>query len=399
MAEKKNKPKYTFKELPVYCKILRIVAAVLMCIGAIWLIIAAIVCIDNPYAFGLYFAALGFLIPACAAAIVEFVLEKKWLERRQAQGDVPAQQPVEQKVAEQPKAEEAKAAPSQEAAPAKTVSEPGPAKAEPQGERPLLPKFLSWLIPLVLFVILTLTFLIGGLADLIDSIARIIDYAAETAADEMEAGPFVINIDYMFPYLFTCLGAVLCAIIPLIKMKKSEGVYKINAIFPICLSLATTLFMIGYMIWFGLQGITPGDFIVSRLVLAIITLFISIAGLIVCLVMKNKLVAKIAHAAVYGWLFIYCIIVASRKADFLMSWGDGRLGYVIVPLILSVFIAAYPFLLDLKRSGSTQPAPAKAEQPQQEPQKPAEGTWYCPECGAPNTGKFCVKCGAKKHAE
>ncbi len=91
MAEKSKKPKFSFKELPVYCKVLRIVAAVLMAIGAIWLIVAAIVTINNSYAFGLYFGALGFLIPACAAAIVEFVLEKKWVERKMAQGDVPEQ--------------------------------------------------------------------------------------------------------------------------------------------------------------------------------------------------------------------------------------------------------------------------------------------------------------------
>ena len=85
MADNK-KPKFSFKELPIYCKILRIVAAVLMVIGAIWLIIAAIVSINNPYMFGLYFGALSFLIPACAAAIVEFVLEKKWNEKRMAEG-------------------------------------------------------------------------------------------------------------------------------------------------------------------------------------------------------------------------------------------------------------------------------------------------------------------------
>ena len=46
-----------------------------------------------------------------------------------------------------------------------------------------------------------------------------------------------------------------------------------------------------------------------------------------------------------------------------------------------------------------EPVTAKAEEKPQEPQRPAEGTWYCPECGAPNTGKFCVKCGTKKHEE
>ncbi len=91
MAEKSKKPKFSFKELPVYCKVLRIVAAVLMVIGAVWLIIAAVITINNSNAFGLYFTALGFLIPACAAAIVEFVLEKKWVERKMAQGDVPEQ--------------------------------------------------------------------------------------------------------------------------------------------------------------------------------------------------------------------------------------------------------------------------------------------------------------------
>ena len=41
-----------------------------------------------------------------------------------------------------------------------------------------------------------------------------------------------------------------------------------------------------------------------------------------------------------------------------------------------------------------EPAPAK-EEPKQEAPKARED-WYCPNCGAHNTGKFCQSCGTKR---
>ena len=106
MAEKSKKPKISFKELPVYCKVLRIVFLVLFIIGMTFEIVAMILCIDNPYNWPLHIPALSILFPALAVAIVEYVLEKKWLERKMAQGDVP-EQAAEKKDGE-PVKEEAK---------------------------------------------------------------------------------------------------------------------------------------------------------------------------------------------------------------------------------------------------------------------------------------------------
>ena len=50
MAEKKRKQVgIPFKELPVYCKIIRIVTSVLLCLGAIQTLIGGILMIENPY--------------------------------------------------------------------------------------------------------------------------------------------------------------------------------------------------------------------------------------------------------------------------------------------------------------------------------------------------------------
>ena len=43
-----------------------------------------------------------------------------------------------------------------------------------------------------------------------------------------------------------------------------------------------------------------------------------------------------------------------------------------------------------------QPAPAPAKEEKAEAPKAAEGTWFCPNCGAKNNGAFCSSCGTKK---
>ena len=100
MAEKKRKQVgIPFKELPVYCKIIRIVTSVLLCLGAIQTLIGGILMIENPYLWGVTIGALGFLIPALVLAIIELNLEKKILARREAEGQTQPQQ-VEEKKAE-----------------------------------------------------------------------------------------------------------------------------------------------------------------------------------------------------------------------------------------------------------------------------------------------------------
>ena len=93
MAEKSKKPKISFKELPVYLKVLRIVFLVLFIIGMTFEIVAMILSIDNPYNWPLHIPALSILFPALAVAIVNFVLEKKYREKLEAKK---AAQPAEE---------------------------------------------------------------------------------------------------------------------------------------------------------------------------------------------------------------------------------------------------------------------------------------------------------------
>ena len=48
--------------------------------------------------------------------------------------------------------------------------------------------------------------------------------------------------------------------------------------------------------------------------------------------------------------------------------------------------------------GMQQVPQQQPQAPQQQPQAPVQGGWKCG-CGAENTGKFCVECGAPKPAE
>ena len=393
MANKNNKQKFSFKELPVYCKILRIVAAVLMCIGAIWLIIAAIVCIENPYAFGLYFGALGFLIPACAVAIVEFVLEKKWLERRQAQGDVQPQQ-VEEKKAEsaeapkvetketwicpncgehnegnfckscgskrpeEAKVEETKPVAEKEATPVveEPVKEAEPAKAEPNeqtGKKEIFPKFLKWLIPLVCFAFMGLLFFIGEVVNIIRGIENIVDYV-DIAGENFKFTFILDDINIFFPYLFISLVCVALAIIALVKMKKPEGIVKLNSLFLLGLYIAEVLYIIVIFIYIALINEAYGGEIDFRPNGTIVAVFVlSLLGIPMCIatfilgLKPAGLVFKIANAATFGWLFIVCLVTATNSGrDFLFD-KDG-LVFVIFTMLLSLVLAAYPFFINVE---------------------------------------------------
>lgn len=101
MAEKKKG--LTFKELPVYCKILRIVTLVLLMLGTIQMLIGMILTIDNPYLWGITLGALGFLIPAIIVGIIDLNLEKKYKAKLDAQQPTETAPKAEEVKAEQPK--------------------------------------------------------------------------------------------------------------------------------------------------------------------------------------------------------------------------------------------------------------------------------------------------------
>ena len=104
MADNKKKG-LTFKELPVACKVLRIVYLVLFLSGMIPLLIGMILSIDNPGAWPITLSALGFLIPALVVIIIELNLEKKYKASPDAQ--------VEEKKTEPSKEETPKVEPKE----------------------------------------------------------------------------------------------------------------------------------------------------------------------------------------------------------------------------------------------------------------------------------------------
>ena len=107
MAEQKKKG-LTFKELPGYCKAMRIVLAVLMLLAAIQMIVAAALTANNPYLWYLYMPAIGFVVPALVVGIVDLNIEKKLMAKREAeQAATPT--PAEAKKAEPSKEEAPKA--------------------------------------------------------------------------------------------------------------------------------------------------------------------------------------------------------------------------------------------------------------------------------------------------
>ncbi len=392
MAEKAKKPKFTFKELPVYCKILRIVAAVLMVFGALSLIPALIICMENPAGWGLYFISLSFLIPACVVAIVEFVLEKKWSERKMADGGQPQQ--VEEKKAEGPKAEapkqqdggwecpncgahnegkfcsscgaqrpEAKAEevkPVAEKEETPFVSEPvkeeQPVKAESNeqtGKKEFFPKFLKWLIPLVCFAFMGLLFFIGEVVNVIRGIENIVDYV-DIAGENFKFTFILDDINIFFPYLFISLVCVALAIIALVKMKKPEGIVKLNSLFLLGLYIAEVLYIIVIFIYIALINEAYGGEIDFRPNGTIIAIFVlSLLGIPMCIatfilgIKPAGLVFKIANAVTYGWFFVICIVALCNNGCDLLFYREGTV-FAVFPLIFSMVLAAYPFFINVE---------------------------------------------------
>ena len=389
MAEKKRKQVgIPFKELPVYCKIIRIVTSVLLCLGAIQTLIGGILMIENPYLWGVTIGALGFLIPALVLAIVEMNLEKKILARREAEGGQPQ--------AEAPKAEEKPQGngwycpncgahnegkfcskcgtkkPDQvvaEKEPAPVVEEPikkeekepakeaGPAKAEVEentGKKELFPKFLKWLIPVAVFGILTLLFFIGGVVNFVKAVSSMVDYISNTSADDFNFVWVFADIKELFPYLVVSLFAAALVVIALIRMKKPNGLAKLNVIFPLGLFLVEFFYIITLFIYIALLNnsyggevtFNPSSYAIALFVLSIIGMPLCIATFILGL-KPAGLVFKIANAATFGWLFIFCLVTATNGGrDFLFD-KDG-LVFVIFTMLLSLVLAAYPFFINVE---------------------------------------------------
>ena len=389
MAEKKRKQVgIPFKELPVYCKIIRIVTSVLLCLGAIQTLIGGILMIENPYLWGVTIGALGFLIPALVLAIVEMNLEKKILARREAEGGQPQ--------AEAPKAEEKPQGngwycpncgahnegkfcskcgtkkPDQvvaEKEPAPVVEEPikkeekepakeaGPAKAEVEentGKKELFPKFLKWLIPVAVFGILTLLFFIGGVVNFVKAVSSMVDYISNTSADDFNFVWVFADIKELFPYLVVSLFAAALVVIALIRMKKPNGLAKLNVIFPLGLFLVEFFYIITLFIYIALLNnsyggevtFNPSSYAIALFVLSIIGMPLCIATFTLGL-KPAGLVFKIANAATFGWLFIVCLVTATNGGrDFLFD-KDG-LVFVIFTMLLSLVLAAYPFFINVE---------------------------------------------------
>ena len=389
MAEKKRKQVgIPFKELPVYCKIIRIVTSVLLCLGAIQTLIGGILMIENPYLWGVTIGALGFLIPALVLAIVEMNLEKKILARREAEGGQPQ--------AEAPKAEEKPQGngwycpncgahnegkfcskcgtkkPDQvvaEKEPAPVVEEPikkeekepakeaEPAKAEVEentGKKELFPKFLKWLIPVAVFGILTLLFFIGGVVNFVKAVSSMVDYISNTSADDFNFVWVFADIKELFPYLVVSLFAAALVVIALIRMKKPNGLVKLNVIFPLGLFLVEFFYIITLFIYIALLNnsyggevtFNPSSYAIALFVLSIIGMPLCIATFILGF-KPAGLVFKIANAATFGWLFIVCLVTATNGGrDFLFD-KDG-LVFVIFTMLLSLVLAAYPFFINVE---------------------------------------------------
>ena len=393
MAEKKKYKGIPFKELPVYCKIIRIVTSVLLCLGAIQTLIGGILMIENPYLWGVTIGALGFLIPALILAIIELNLEKKILARREAEGQTQPQQ-VEEKKAEsteapkaetketwicpscgehnegnfckscgskrpeEAKVEETKPVAEKEATPVvgEPVKKAEPAKAEPAEKaekKELLPKFLKWLIPLVCFAFMGLLFFIGEVVNIIRGIENIVDYV-DIAGENFKFTFILDDINIFFPYLFISLVCVALAIIALVKMKKPEGIVKLNSLFLLGLYIAEVLYIIVIFIYIALLNEAYGGEIDFRPNGTIVAVFVlSLLGIPMCIatfilgIKPAGLVFKIANAVTYGWFFVICIVALCNNGCDLLFYREGTV-FAVFPLIFSMVLAAYPFFIKVE---------------------------------------------------
>ena len=350
MADKPKKPKFSFKELPVYCKVLRIVAAVLMAIGAVWMIIAAIVCINNPYAFGLYFGALGFLIPACAAAIVEYILEKKWTEKRMAEGDKP-----------QPKQETKSGVwycpncghentdafcsecgtkrpedivPSKEETPVVEekkddleVVDPGRAENHDKVQ-----KILNITIPLGTVGIIAVWYALATLIDFIVEISHFFQYGVDNPGDYI-ASFCSSQLFEMFGLIVTTGLAAIMVVIHLTSKFNAVKSFKWLPLLPAGLMFFIPVSIIGSFIYW--KANLPQDVEVHMSDKGIVTVVMGFISLGLCIAAfivgpkfdkKNKLVSKIITAGVILISSIVLFIAASAGLDWYVAPAYVALG-------------------------------------------------------------------------
>lgn len=415
MAEKRKKSGLAWKECPIYIKILRIAYMVIMVPALVLMIVAGIMTDISPYNWPMWIPPIVILLHALVIIIIWLVLEKKYIEKNGGIDAIKARSAQQAGSAPASQSYSAPAAQSAQSAASDEYAEPaGYYSDEPDQvetvKKDIMPKFLKWLFPLAIFGIFAILFVIGGIINLVSNITDMVDYLKNTTAEDFMFYRILPEIEGMWPYLVIGVGALLLAIGALIKMKKPEKLVYKTAVFPLVLFAVEIVFFILFFIY--LQQISidldtviePADAVIAAFIFAIVGLLFAIATLVIAKV-APRLVYNIANAATYGWFFIYCIILLSNHgSDFILAVG--KQGFVVVPMIFSLILIAYPFVIDIQKTvrignkvarpqPAPAPAPAKAEEAKAETPKAEEKGWYCPECGAYNTKKFCTKCGTK----
>ena len=181
-----------------------------------------------------------------------------------------------------------------------------------------------------------------------------VDYISRTSADDFNFVWVFADIKELFPYLVVSLFAAALVVIALIRMKKPNGLAKLNVIFPLGLFVVEFFYIIALFIYIALLNnsyggevtFNPSSYVIALFVLSIIGMPLCIATFILGL-KPAGLVFKIANASTFGWLFIVCLVTATNGGrDFLFD-KDG-LVFVIFTMLLSLVLAAYPFFINVE---------------------------------------------------
>ena len=201
---------------------------------------------------------------------------------------------------------------------------------------------------------MTLLFFIGGVVNFVQAVSSMVDYISRTSADDFNFVWVFADIKELFPYLVVSLFAAALVVIALIRMKKPNGLAKLNVIFPLGLFVVEFFYIIALFIYIALLNnsyggevtFNPSSYVIALFVLSIIGMPLCIATFILGL-KPAGLVFKIANASTFGWLFIVCLVTATNGGrDFLFD-KDG-LVFVIFTMLLSLVLAAYPFFINVE---------------------------------------------------